>query len=556
MRRSRSRAAAILVVLVVLSTAGRAQAARLFLLIAADTSKEGGIYLSTGPDTGYVFDAFYAHVPEHQLVVYGMTGGGPSGDLIWDGPDVRFDLDDLGNKLLAAIDTCPSGPDDTIVFFYSGHGAHDERGHFLLMPDQKTSLSRQTVIERIQRKNPRLAVVITDSCANLVDRGLLAGPALALEQPPRVAPLFDSLFFRASGLVDVNSSTEGQVAAGPIGGGLMVLAMAYLGNRPDFRKLENRGVAVEPIESPGVAIPAMDYDQIIGQRFGWSEHGLHGGFDPDKPSYGLLWANAERRLGWPAVEAMLSEKVEELFRTLHPTGMRVRGSTTPQYTQTPQFYSLPKALPAPPPEKYLSLEPGDVILSINGRPVRDFAACRQAIDRSGPQMEFTARDQRTGTVWRLRTELRPSTPRFGARMESAPGGGVLVTRVMSGSPCTRNAVLGPAGPPAPTPPAPPDAGAWSEPIYRPEPGDRIVEVNGRRINDTSDFTRAVKSSPERMTFRIIGQRSGEAFLMRTRLDPPSARTRLGIGVDNDPRGGVRIRYVRDGHPGTRCQLAR
>ena len=199
MGKRRSRAATVVCVLALLSTAGRTQAAKLFLLIAADVSKEGGIYLSTGPDTGYVFDVFYAHVPEGQLVVYGMTGGGPDGRSTWDGPDVRFDLGDMGNKLLTAIDNCPAGPDDTIVFFYSGHGAHDARGHYLLMPDQKTTLSRQTVIESIQRKNPRLAVVITDSCANLVDRGLLPGPAMALAQPDRASPLFDSLFFQSIG---------------------------------------------------------------------------------------------------------------------------------------------------------------------------------------------------------------------------------------------------------------------------------------------------------------------------------------------------------------------
>ena len=555
MKRSLSRAAAFVCVLALLSTAGRAQAAKIFLLIAADVSKEGGIYLSTGPDTGYVFDVFYAHVPEHQLVVYGMAGDGPDGRSAWDGPDVRFDLGDMGNKLLTAIDTCPAGPDDTIVFFYSGHGAHDARGHYLLMPDQKTTLARQTVIESIRRKNPRLAVVITDSCANLVDRGLLRGPAMAVEQPERASPLFDSLFFQSSGLVDVNSSSESQVAAGPIGGGLLVLAMAYLGNQPNFRKARGRGVTVEPLDSPDVAIPAMDYDQIIGENFGWSEHGLHGDFDPEKPSYGLLWANADRRLAWPAVETMLTEKVEELFRTLHPTGMRLAGSAAPQYTQTPQFYSLAKASPSPPPPgKHLSLERGDVILSVNGRIVANEAQCREAIRRSGPEMEFTARDQRTGTAWRMRAQLRSSSSRFGAYLDDAPGGGALVTGVIPGYPCTRNAVLGPADSPAP--PAPPAAGAWSDPIYHPEPGDRIVEVNGRRINNTSDFSFAVKNSPELMTFRIIGHRSGESFLMRTRLDPPSAGTRLGIGVDDDSRGGVRIRYVRDGHPGTRCQLAR
>ncbi len=444
MSRLQSRAVALACLLVLLGTATGVHAQKLYLLIAADTSKQGGIYLSTGPDTGYVFDAFYAHVPERQLVVYGM--GGPEGQPVWDGPDIRFDLGDMGRKLLGAIDACPAGPDDTIVFFYSGHGAHDDRGHYLLMPDQKTTLARPTLIRRIQAKNPRLAVVVTDTCSNLLDRGLLPGPEMMLQPPEQPVPLFDSLFFQSTGLVDLNSSTEGQVAAGPVGGGLLVLALAYLGNEPDFQRARIRGVTVEPIDEPGVSIPAMPYDEILAERFGWNEHGLHGGFDPDRPWYGLLWARAEERLTWPAVETMLEKQVDELFRKLHPEGMRVSGSASPQRTQTPQFYRLAKTRPAP--------------------------------------------------------------------------------RI-----------------------------TWSAPTYRPEPGDRIVEVNGRPIRNTRDFTVAVKGSPELMTFRIVGARSGRTFLMRTRLDPPSARTRLGIGVDNDPRGGVRIRYVRAGHPGTRCQLA-
>ena len=97
---------------------------------------------------------------------------------------------------------------------------------------------------------------------------------------------------------------------------------------------------------------------------------------------------------------------------------------------------------------------------------------------------------------------------------------------------------------------------WSASIWRPEPGDHIVEVNGQKINDTKDFSRAVKNSPETMTFKLIGRRTGQTFTMRTKLNSPTAKSRFGVGVSDCRHDGVSVDYVRPRYPGSRCQIAR
>ena len=101
-----------------------------------------------------MFDAFYANVPGRQLVMYNNPMADyPDGSSRrlrnpWLGPDVSGDLFDMKNKMLKAIDNCPAGPNDAIVIFYTGHGAFDANGHFLVMPDGENRLYRKTILEQ------------------------------------------------------------------------------------------------------------------------------------------------------------------------------------------------------------------------------------------------------------------------------------------------------------------------------------------------------------------------------------------------------------------------
>jgi len=439
---------------------------RIYLLSVGDTSEKSGLSFSTGPDLQYIFDAFYSSVPGDQLMKFNNPmadfADGSSRNLRnpWEGPDVRFDLVDLKKKILRAIDNCPAGGNDTIIVFYTGHGAYDDHDHFLMMPDGENRLYRKTILKRMARKNPRLAVLITDSCSLHVPAGMGPGPAARMIPPQRMTPLFESLFIRSRGVVDINSSTEGEESIGAIGGGLLTISLAYMGNQPNFKSYP--GFVRPPrsdMDTPGNAvIPSIDYSMAMGEFFGGlTEHAMHGNFDPNKPPFGIFFEYRQQNLNWEAVAKLLTVKVSTLFKTVAPKGWDT-SSGGKQMTQTPRFYSLAKT------------EGG----------------------RSQPQPQKPGRKQRR----------------------------------------------------------------WSRPTYRPEVGDMILEINGRTVRNFDDYWRAVKSSPTTMTFVLSEARSGKKFLMRTQLNPPNAKSRFGVSGENAPGGGVRVKYIMPGYPGTRCQLAK
>ncbi|HLA85473.1 MAG TPA: hypothetical protein VJL29_11820 [Thermoguttaceae bacterium] len=465
--------AAVLVCL----TCAAAHAQQIYVLAVGDTSEKGSISFSTGPDLQYVFDAFYANVPAGRWVMYNFPlDDAPGGEMHapWEGPDVRGDLVDMKDKILTAIDRCPAGPNDTIVVFYTGHGAADEVGHFLVMPDGETRLHRKTILERMAKKQPRLAVLITDACNLSVPSGLGPAPAAHMIPPERISPLFESLFIRSRGVVDINSASEGEVSIGAIGGGLLTLSLAYMGNQPDFKAYEGFVRPQLPDDEPPsqAKIPSIDHMRAMAEFYGgYTEHGMHGNFSPDKPPFGILFEYHEQSLSWEAVAKLLKTKIGVLFDAVAPQGWDTGAGK--QTTQTPRFYSLAQT-------------PGGLA---DPAPIN-----------------------------------RPST-------SSAPSG------------------------PAQPVPVEQAERRWSRPAYRPEVGDRILEINGRAVRNFNDYHQAVKSSPPVMTFVLWEARTGKKFLFRTQLNPPGADSRFGVGGENAPGGGVRVSFVMQGYPGTRCQLA-
>jgi hypothetical protein len=85
--------------------------------------------------------------------------------------DGRYTLDMLTAKsvtpaqVLKYYGSLKVDPDDALVFYYSGHGAqHVSRGHFLAFTHG--ILFRRDLLAAMQKHNPRLAVVLTDCCAD------------------------------------------------------------------------------------------------------------------------------------------------------------------------------------------------------------------------------------------------------------------------------------------------------------------------------------------------------------------------------------------------------
>jgi hypothetical protein len=118
------------------------------------------------------------------------------------------------------FETLRSGPDDTLLFYYSGHGEiRPELGHVLNLtnPDEKGRkvLSRFDLLTSMKAKKPRLIVLLTDCCSAIRQPPVAQAPQQAaardLAPPPRWA-VAGCLFLQHRGVVDITASCPGQAA--------------------------------------------------------------------------------------------------------------------------------------------------------------------------------------------------------------------------------------------------------------------------------------------------------------------------------------------------------
>lgn len=85
----------------------------------------------------------------------------------------------------------------------------------------------------------------------------------------------------------------------------------------------------------------------------------------------------------------------------------------------------------------IRVEPGDVILSINGQSVRNTNDFINLVNGSGSTMYFTLRDHRTGRILSLQTRLNSGGYRFGAYAANNGGNGVRITGIMANAAASR-----------------------------------------------------------------------------------------------------------------------
>lgn len=111
-------------------------------------------------------------------------------------------------NVIQTIRNLRPGPQDTVFFYYAGHGATEQgRGHFLKMCAGR--LFRSTLRQEIERHNVRQKIIMTESCSNII-------PSMHMAMKPGSNTgdwdTLEQLFFSGSGTVDVNSCKPGQVA--------------------------------------------------------------------------------------------------------------------------------------------------------------------------------------------------------------------------------------------------------------------------------------------------------------------------------------------------------
>lgn len=175
------------------------QAQRTYVLLAADMSPAAhwGVYApNLSLDMIRMSGFFESNVPKNRLTL-----------------ETLFIEDDeyaTPEHILTALRALEPGPDDAVVFYYTGHGGIDDRGSYFDLAGGK--LYREQVRGLLRAKQPRLAVLLTDCCNSRSD-GRKQIAAAPFNEPPRsYTPLFTALFVQPKGIVDVNSSAPGQSA--------------------------------------------------------------------------------------------------------------------------------------------------------------------------------------------------------------------------------------------------------------------------------------------------------------------------------------------------------
>ena len=129
---------------------------------------------------------------------------------------VTLDADSMTpDGMLQSVDGLTVAPHDTVIFYYSGHGAFDtdDKRQFLALT-KGGNLYRETLLTKMEGKNPRLTVLLTDCCNNQVNNvpgtrsfGIAATPP---RSPENFSPLFENLFVFCKGTVDLTSSKPGE----------------------------------------------------------------------------------------------------------------------------------------------------------------------------------------------------------------------------------------------------------------------------------------------------------------------------------------------------------
>ncbi len=170
-----------------------------YALLVADASPSAGwgeFKPHITMDVTLMFSVLINHVPDDRRVLRPMT----------------IEHDDKANPraILAALETLTPGPEDTLLVYYSGHGAADDRGHFFDLVGGK--LYRSDLLAAMSAKGARLDVLLTDCCSARSDGHRQVAAVPKLDPPEDFTPIFRSLFVDARGSVDINGCAPGESA--------------------------------------------------------------------------------------------------------------------------------------------------------------------------------------------------------------------------------------------------------------------------------------------------------------------------------------------------------
>jgi S1-C subfamily serine protease len=190
------------------------------------------------------------------------------------------------------------------------------------------------------------------------------------------------------------------------------------------------------------------------------------------------------------------------------------------------------------PAALVGLDPGDVILDINGKPVRTMNEYQEAIRKSASEMWFTVLNVRSGkplgTVVQLdRIEPGRANFTFGIHASESQGG-LYIWATVSGGPAAR---------------------------LRLERGDVIVSIDGVATNTVDAYRSAIRTSTGiiEVTFRDVrtkAVRRDKVTLDRGARSPNQLKPRPSLGVQTEdlPGKGIKVVAITPNSPAALLQL--
>jgi hypothetical protein len=340
---------------------------RIHVLLVGDTN-DPKIGQSAAVDLDNLASLFRDLVPDRQLQMRILRG------------------DDVNKaNILRTINAFRPSVDDALVFIWTGHGAYNNGGHYFCLSGGD-GLHRADVVTAMRLLGPRLVVVLSGSCNEVsqaavqrVYRPYVCVYPVIDDKPQKISPIAEELFLKPRGIVDINGASEGELA------------------------------------------------------FGNSQRGCSFIY----PLKNYLQENSSQRISWKTLVSDITPRVQAMWDEAYPKGY-IHDVTQKTYTkQTPRVWALPddnrgarfgvgatnndgngvrvvEVWSDYPGTRLVSvgtgercvLEPNDVILTINGQPVRCIHEYDRAVRTSPQQMVLAVRNCRDGRVGLLAATLR------------------------------------------------------------------------------------------------------------------------------------------------------
>jgi hypothetical protein len=307
--------------------------------------------------------------------------------------EILTDSNVTRERILGYYQKRKTGPEETLLFYFSGHGGTERlRGHLFQVLSEDGSrpvpLWRDEVRSAMLSHQPRLCILLSDVCSDLIDLGARARAVL---RPPAFQTT-RCLFLQARGLVDINAVSEGQAAVGQEDGGFFTRGLVEVLGRP-FKELDRDGDGFLHWQE---VLPAVQ--QTAQEEYAkWRQNIL--------PLVKKDLARAQTRAEWEALahftkqlEKQRSQRVRAYhLPSLSRFGVRVVATDDGEGVRVLAVHEYT-------PAGLAKLKPGDVILTIAGKGTNSLREFTEAV--AGAKGVVTVRYRREGKADPISVEVR------------------------------------------------------------------------------------------------------------------------------------------------------